>query len=278
MNNRRLTKVLIWGFLFLYLLIAGVSFFHAIEFFGIGNVKWMAVTLSIGFEVGLALSLAAVLLSEDNKKNILPWILMIVLCAVQCCGNVYSTYKYIALSETEYYQYLAKPLLFWMEGVTEESVQIVVSWIIGAILPIIALFMTDMVATNIKNLNGNNKDELQKDTEEKREKTEENPENVETSQESPVSEESRREPVQEDNNLHDSDELVESLKNAFKPSFNEKAVEPVSSEENMSTEEKTADNADFQNPAVSEAEVPAEKQGRFKKWVKNIMQNLKSED
>lgn len=153
MNNKLLTKILIWGFLFLYLLIAGVSFFHAIEFFGIGNVQWMAVTLSIGFEIGLALSLAAVLLSDDNRKNILPWILMIVLCAVQCCGNVYSTYKYIALSGTEYYQYLAKPLLFWMEGVTVENVQIVVSWIIGAILPIIALFMTDMVATNIKNLN-----------------------------------------------------------------------------------------------------------------------------
>lgn len=152
MNNKTLTKVLIWGFLFLYILIAGVSFFHAIEFFGIGNVKWMSVILSIGFEVGLALSLAAVLLSEDNKKNVLPWILMIVLCTVQCCGNVYSTYKYISLSETEYYQYLAKPLLFWMEGVTEDTVQIIVSWIIGAILPIIALFMTDMVASNIKNL------------------------------------------------------------------------------------------------------------------------------
>lgn len=279
MNNRRLTKVLIWGFLFLYLLIAGVSFFHAIEFFGIGNVKWMAVTLSIGFEVGLALSLAAVLLSEDNKKNILPWILMIVLCAVQCCGNVYSTYKYIALSETEYYQYLAKPLLFWMEGVTEESVQIVVSWIIGAILPIIALFMTDMVATNIKNLNSNNEqNELQKDTEEKRENTKERIEEVETKQKSPVFEEPRREPVQESADLHDSDELVESLKGAFKPTFNEKLEEPVSPEENATMEEKPAEKADFQNPAVSEAEIPAEKQGRFRKWVKKITQSLKSEE
>lgn len=112
----------------------------------------MSVTLALAFEIGLALSLAAILLSDENKKSTLPWILMIVLTLVQVIGNVYSTFKYISLSEEQYYQYLAKPLLFWMEGVTEDTVQIIVSWIIGAILPIIALFMTDMVASNIKNL------------------------------------------------------------------------------------------------------------------------------
>ena len=266
MNNRRLTKVLIWGFLFLYLLIAGVSFFHAIEFFGIGNVKWMAVTLSIGFEVGLALSLAAVLLSEDNKKNILPWILMIVLCAVQCCGNVYSTYKYIALSETEYYQYLAKPLLFWMEGVTEDSVQIVVSWIIGAILPIIALFMTDMVATNIKNLNSGNTEKSEAEPQKETEFVEEKPEPVK--EEIPVTNPERQ----------DSDGLVESLKDAFKPTFNEKAIESAPVEENVPNDEKKADNEVFPDSAVSEAEVTTEKQGRLKKWAKKFMQSLKSDE
>ena len=279
MNQRRLYKVFIWGFLFLYLMVAAISFFHAIQFFSVGNNITMSVVLAFAFEVGLALSLAAVLLSDANKKATLPWILMIVLTAVQVIGNVFSTYKYMALSEEEYYQYLAKPLLFWMEGVTEESVQIVVSWIIGAILPIIALFMTDMVATNIKNLNSNNEqNELQKDTEEKREKAEERIEKVETEQELPVFEEPRREPVQEGTDLHDSDELVESLKGAFKPTFNEKLEEPIISEENATTEEKPAEKADFQNPAVSEAEVPAEKQGRFRKWVKKITQSLKSEE
>ena len=265
MNNRKLTKVLIWGFLFLYLLIAGVSFFHAIEFFGIGNVKWMAVVLSIGFEVGLALSLAAVLLSEDNKKNILPWILMIVLCAVQCCGNVYSTYKYIALSETEYYQYLAKPLLFWMEGITEESVQIVVSWIIGAILPIIALFMTDMVATNIKNLNSDN---IEKSEAESRKETEMVEEKAEPVKDIPSTSHERQ----------DSDGLVESLKDAFKPTFNEKAIEPAPAEKSVPNDEKKADNEVFPDSAVSEAEVTTEKQGRLKKWAKKLMQSLKSDE
>ena len=150
MNQKVLNKVFVWGFLFLYLLVACISFCHAVEFFNIGNVNWMSVTLAFAFELGLALSLTAILLSDSNSKNVLPWALMIILCAVQVIGNVYSTYKYIALSETEYYQYLAQPLLLWIEEISEETVRIIISWIIGAILPIIALFMTDMVASNLK--------------------------------------------------------------------------------------------------------------------------------
>ena len=119
----------------------------------------MSVTLAFAFELGLALSLAAILLSDKNKKQTLPWILMVVLCLVQVVGNVYSTFKYISLSETEYYQYLAKPLLFFIEEVSQDTVQIIVSWIIGAILPIIALFMTDMVASNIKNLHSDDNED-----------------------------------------------------------------------------------------------------------------------
>lgn len=161
MNQKVLNKVFVWGFLFLYLLVACISFCHAVEFFNIGNANWMSVTLAFAFELGLALSLAAILLSDSNSKNVLPWALMIILCAVQVIGNVYSTYKYIALSETEYYQYLAQPLLFWIEEISEETVRIIISWIIGAILPIIALFMTDMVASNLKTMNA---DDETKDT------------------------------------------------------------------------------------------------------------------
>ena len=157
MNQKVLNKVFVWGFLFLYLLVACISFCHAVEFFNIGNVNWMSVTLAFAFELGLALSLTAILLSDSNSKNVLPWALMIILCAVQVIGNVYSTYKYIALSETEYYQYLAQPLLFWIEEISEETVRIIISWIIGAILPIIALFMTDMVASNLKIMHADDK-------------------------------------------------------------------------------------------------------------------------
>ena len=153
MNQKTLYKVFIWGFLALYLFVAGISFCHAIQFFCIGNPMIMSVMLALAFELGLALSLAAVLLSDANKKATLPWILMIVLTFVQVIGNVYSVEKYICESSAVYYQYLQNALLFWIEEVSEQTVQVIVSWIMGAILPIIALFMTDMVASNIKNMN-----------------------------------------------------------------------------------------------------------------------------
>lgn len=152
MNQQKLNKAFIWGFLFLYLMVALISFCHAVQFFNIGNEQWMSIILAFSFELGLALSLASILLSDKNKSQTFPWILMIVLTTVQVVGNVYSVFKYVSLSQEEYYQYLAKPLLFFMEEVDENTIQVVVSWIMGAILPIVALLMTDMVAANIKHI------------------------------------------------------------------------------------------------------------------------------
>lgn len=205
MNQKVLNKVFVWGFLFLYLLVACISFCHAVEFFNIGNANWMSITLAFAFELGLALSLAAILLSDSNSKNILPWALMIILCAVQVIGNVYSTYKYIALSETEYYQYLAQPLLFWIEDISEKTVRIIISWIIGAILPIIALFMTDMVASNLKTMN--NTDKIKDTTDNTKDEPDEP--DILTASPSPVNTESESPAIIEDDVINETETKVE---------------------------------------------------------------------
>ena len=205
MNQKVLNKVFVWGFLFLYLLVACISFCHAVEFFNIGNANWMSITLAFAFELGLALSLAAILLSDSNSKNILPWALMIILCAVQVIGNVYSTYKYIALSETEYYQYLAQPLLFWIEDISEKTVRIIISWIIGAILPIIALFMTDMVASNLKTMN--NADKIKDTTDNTKDEPDEPA--ILTASPSPVNTESESPAIIEDDVINETATKVE---------------------------------------------------------------------
>ena len=205
MNQKVLNKVFVWGFLFLYLLVACISFCHAVEFFNIGNANWMSITLAFAFELGLALSLAAILLSDSNSKNVLPWVLMIILCAVQVIGNVYSTYKYIALSETEYYQYLAQPLLFWIEDISEKTVRIIISWIIGAILPIIALFMTDMVASNLKTMN--NADKIKDTTDNTKDEPDEPA--ILTTSPSPVKTEAELPAIIEDNVINETATKVE---------------------------------------------------------------------
>ena len=149
-KNKWLYNIFIGGFILLYLATALISFCHAIEFFTIGNVPWMATTLAAVFELGQMVVLSSLLLS-NNKKTIVPWILLVILTAVQVVGNVYSVYKYITLSGTDYYIYLQKSLIdWWLSRVSQETIIVIISWIIGALLPIIALFMTSMVANNIK--------------------------------------------------------------------------------------------------------------------------------
>ena len=251
MNQKLLYKVFIWGFLLLYLLVAAISFFHAIQFFNVGNNMAMSVVLAFAFEIGLALSLAAVLLSDANKRATLPWILMIVLTSVQVIGNVFSTFKFMSMSGTEYYQYLAKPLLFWIEGVSEDTVQIVVSWIIGAILPIIALFMTDMVATNIKNLNDVNKlpETKNEDKGDNEYKVEDKPKEKEKAIPIP----SNYMPPTDSSKI-EAEEVIK-----------EKEEESMPIKEKLVTEDENAVNEDFWKAAVSEVKVPEEKKGLLKK-------------
>ena len=142
-------KIFIYAFLFLYALVAFISFCHAIEFFDIGNTHWMSIMLAFAFELGLAVCLASILIGT-NKRNSIAWLLLTILVLVQIIGNTYSVFKFISESGHDYYNYLAKPMLFMIEEVSQETVQIIISWIMGAILPIVALLMTEMVANGIK--------------------------------------------------------------------------------------------------------------------------------
>lgn len=163
-KSKWLYRFFIGGFVVLYLATALISFCHAMEFFTIGNVKWMAITLAAVFEVGQMVVLSSLLLS-NNKKTIIPWILLVILTTVQVIGNVFSVYKYISVSDNGYYVYLQKSLIdWWLSGVSQETIVVIISWIIGALLPIIALFMTSMVANNINLLsNEENASESKKD-------------------------------------------------------------------------------------------------------------------
>ena len=149
MKKSLTNKIFIYAFLFLYALVAFISFCHAIEFFDIGNTHWMSVMLAFAFELGLAVCLASILIGT-NKRNNIAWVLLTILVLVQVIGNTYSVFKYISESGYDYYNYLAKPMLFMIEEVSQETVQIIISWIMGAILPIVALLMTEMVANGIK--------------------------------------------------------------------------------------------------------------------------------
>lgn len=136
-------KILTILFSILYLAVGFVSVYHAINFFAISNENWLAIILAIAFEIGQAAVLFSLLVNKSKKT--MPWILMIVLTLVQVLGNVYSSYQYAALHSTEEIKYFTDSVLFYLQDPNPQVNQVMISYITGAILPIVALCMTSMI-------------------------------------------------------------------------------------------------------------------------------------
>lgn len=128
----------------MYAAVAFVSLYHAMAFFALSNPAWLSTILAVTFEVGQAVVLFSILTSRD-KSPVMPWVLMTILTAVQVLGNVFSTYKYMLINNIDQIQYFTKSILFFVQNPNPEYNYVVISYITGAILPIVALLMTGMV-------------------------------------------------------------------------------------------------------------------------------------
>lgn len=136
-------KIFLWLFAILYVSVAFVSTFHAISFFGLANSLWIAVMLAITFEIGQAAVLFSIL-TNATKSKVIPWILMTVLTIVQVLGNVYSSYQYLITNSESLLRYFKEPIFVWMD-MPDQQCNVILTYIIGAILPIVSLLMTSMV-------------------------------------------------------------------------------------------------------------------------------------
>jgi len=143
--NEKFRKPFLWLFIVLYTAIAFVSTYHAIAFFGLSNPGWLAVVLAVAFEVGQAGVLFSILTSSERKS--LPWILMGTLTIVQVLGNVFSSYKYMITHNADQIDYFTKSVLFFVQSPNPEYNYVMISYITGAILPVVALCMTSMVVS-----------------------------------------------------------------------------------------------------------------------------------
>lgn len=139
-------KVLLGLFCILYLSIAFVSTYHAFAFFALANPMWLSVILSIAFEVGQAAVLFTLLSNGmKNERQVMPWVLMFVLTAVQVIGNVFSSYKYMIINNADQIDYFTKSVLFFVQSPNPDYNYVMISYITGAILPVVALCMTSMI-------------------------------------------------------------------------------------------------------------------------------------
>jgi hypothetical protein len=147
-------KAFLWLFIVLYTAIAFVSTYHAIAFFALSNPTWLAVVLAIAFEVGQAGVLFSILTNtRKDDKTTLPWILMGILTIVQVLGNVFSSYRYMIIHNTDQIDYFTKSVLFFVQSPNPDYNYVMISYITGAILPVVALCMTSMVVNTLKRQN-----------------------------------------------------------------------------------------------------------------------------
>ena len=154
---KKLTLIIL--FTALYSTSAFVSGFHAIEFFSLANPFWLALLLAITFEVGQATVLFYLLQGHQNQssKNKLnnfgkygPWILMTVLTLTQCIGNIYSSHRYMVTRSTDNIKYFTDSVLFFIKDPDPQVNIVFIDYIVGFLLPIVALAMTSMVVEVLK--------------------------------------------------------------------------------------------------------------------------------
>nr|DAR80996.1 MAG TPA: hypothetical protein [Caudoviricetes sp.] len=142
LNKRNLY---IGSFSFLYVIVAVVSLIHSFSFFGLANTTIMSVLLGIAFEIGQAVVLFSILSTKKEQSKIVPWVLMTVLTIVQVMGNIFASYKYIVTNSVADLQYFKDPIFIWT-NLPDKMTTVIVTYIVGAILPIIALLMTSTLA------------------------------------------------------------------------------------------------------------------------------------
>jgi len=141
-KNKLVNGFIIGTFVSLYILVSIVSTIHVIDFFELSNPKWLAITLAIGFELGAAASLAA-LITLDKMNKSLVWALFITITAMQMQGNMY--YAFINLED--YYGWVELFNLIEWEPLAQKRLLSAVS---GAILPLVALGFIKSLVDYIK--------------------------------------------------------------------------------------------------------------------------------
>ena len=143
MNNKKIYIIL---FVVLYAFVAIVSGIHGFAFFGLANTPLLAGMLAVAFEIGQAAVLFSILTNPSQRKKIMPWVLMVILTLVQVMGNVYNCYRYLILNSEAGLRFFKEPIFVWTE-IPDAQANVILSYIMGAILPIVALLLTSMVTS-----------------------------------------------------------------------------------------------------------------------------------
>ena len=131
MKNKIVHTGIIAIFCSLYFLVATISMINSVAFFDLSHSGLMSWSLAIGFELGAAASLGAIIILEKTNRAMV-WGLFLLLTSFQMMAN--SFHAYINLEE-----YMGWIELFGLQEEEPLFQKRVLSIISGAVLPLVAL-------------------------------------------------------------------------------------------------------------------------------------------
>ena len=131
LKERLLHIFIISIFCSLYFLVATISMINSVAFFDLSHSGLMSWSLAIGFEIGAAASLAAIVILDKTNKTMV-WGLFLLLTSFQMMAN--SFHAFINLEN-----YMGWIELFGLEEAEPIYQKRILSIVSGAILPLVAL-------------------------------------------------------------------------------------------------------------------------------------------
>lgn len=238
--KRYLTKrnLYIGLFTILYLLVGLVSLFHSFAFFGLANDSAMSIMLGCCFEIGQVAVLMSLLTSKKDQGRVTNWLLMGMLTIIQILGNVFSSYKYMMLHSTEDLKYFKEPIFVWTD-LPDNITTVIVTYLTGALLPIVALAMTSMVSNYIMDTDPDDNKQLSIENGIIENEVQDEPEDSEGTEQEPQE--------QENNSVRNAEqEEVDRRMEEESKEDDEEAVDDTDAEEDRQDESR-ADEAQSQN-------------------------------
>ena len=126
----------------LYFLVATISMINSVEFFDLAHSGAMSWSLAIGFELGAAASLAAIIILEKTNR-LMVWFLFLLLTAFQMMANSFHAFEHLE----NYFGWIE---LFGLEEEEPLFQKRLLSIVSGAVLPIVALGFIKSLTDYIK--------------------------------------------------------------------------------------------------------------------------------
>lgn len=131
MQHKLVHHAIITVFVTLYALVATISMINSVAFFDLAHDGFMSWVLAIGFELGAAASLGAIIILDRTNKAMV-WGLFILLTLFQMMAN--SFHAYVNLQD-----YIGWIELFGLERMSPIEQKRILSIISGAVLPVVSL-------------------------------------------------------------------------------------------------------------------------------------------